>query len=117
MQILDPRPGLTVLDDDVFRAYLKQELCVGNTLVNPEWIGFSALDMPDGLLRQCITSFAAALFGRRNGSDRASTEGVRLYVGSVKTLNSYLSQPSHTYTGQMALAIDILATCEVGHRH
>ena len=115
MQSLSPQSSLTVIDDDVFRAYLKQELRAGNTLIDPHWPGFSALDMSDALLRQCITSYAAALFGRRTRNERASKESVRLYIGSVKTLNSYLSQPSHTYTGQMALPIGILAVCEVSH--
>ena len=111
------QPSLTLLDDDIFRAYLKQELQAGNILIDNRWPGFSALDAPNGLPRECITSFAAALFGRRTGSQQARQAGVRLYAETLTKLNVRLSQTpeSDLAAGELALSIGILAVCEVSH--
>ncbi|KAJ9616353.1 hypothetical protein H2200_000071 [Cladophialophora chaetospira] len=69
--------------------------------------------MPDCLSRQCITAFAAALYGRRKNSERARKEGVRLYVESLTKLNLQLAEvPEGSAAGQTALSIGILTTCE-----
>jgi hypothetical protein len=69
--------------------------------------------MPDGLTRTCITSFAAALFGRRNGSERARDEGVRLYAECMKGLHTHLTESPDSSPGEIAISIGILAVTEV----
>ena len=110
---LPPLPSLITIDDDHFRAYLKNEIQSGDSVIDKRWPGFTALSLPDSLTRQCITSFAAALYGRRRSSERARNEGMRLYAKSLSELNTNLSQLEGSTAGQTTLSIVILAVCEV----
>ena len=110
-----PQVALSVLGDDLYFAFLRRELRNGDTLLDGRWPGFAALQMPDGLSRQSITSFAASFFGRRRGSEKAREEGLELYAKSLRELNDRLSQPQDSSAAQTVLAIGILTVCEVGH--
>ncbi|KAJ9608720.1 hypothetical protein H2200_006491 [Cladophialophora chaetospira] len=104
--------SLCHLGDDLYFAYLRRELRNGNKLLDGRWPGFSALEVPDDLSRQCITSFAASFFGRWKGNERAREDGLRLYTKSLRELNYRLSQPEDVSPAQTLLAICILTVCE-----
>lgn len=114
IEIPAPEAALSVLCDDLYFAYLKQELRNGSSLLDGQWPGFSALKTPDDLSRRCITSFAASFFGRATSNDRARKEGIHMYADSLKELNHRLSQPHAWPAGQTVVAIGILTLYEVG---
>ncbi|ETI27034.1 hypothetical protein G647_10133 [Cladophialophora carrionii CBS 160.54] len=107
-----PAPPPSVLCEDVYFAYLRHELRGGDSLLDGQWPGFSALKDPDGLSRRCITCFAVSFFGRRNRDHRAREQGVRLYVDALGELNARLSLPRDSAPGQTVLAITILTAYE-----
>lgn len=114
VEIPAPTAPLSVLCDDLYFAYLKQELRNGSFLLDGHWPGFAGLEAPDDLSRRCITSFAASFFARGTSNEQARKEGMHLYTDSLKELNHRLSQPHIWPPGQTVLAIAILTLYEVG---
>ncbi|OQV01178.1 hypothetical protein CLAIMM_06580 isoform 2 [Cladophialophora immunda] len=107
-----PKPSLSILGDDLYFAFMNQELQDGNAFLDDRWPGFDAIRMPDCLPRRCMKSFAASFFGRRVNVKQAQREGMNLYVRSLRELNEHLSRPGAFSAGHTVLSIAILTMCE-----